>query len=73
MAALHKCKPSIAETPASPHDPRTQVFKARFPQRPKQIDVVRLPVRTAKIPIGKAVDFGNGLDDFLYLSRGEEP
>ena len=72
MAALHKCKPSIAENPC-----RSPVFKARFPQRSKQIDVVRLPVRIAKIAAGEAVDFGNALDDFLCsrddLSRGEEP
>jgi hypothetical protein len=67
----------LRKTPAIPPDLDTQVFTARFAKRPKQIDVVRLPVRIAKIPVGEAVGFGNTLHDFLRsrddVSRGEEP
>jgi hypothetical protein len=67
----------LRKTPAIPPDLNTQVFTARFAKRPKQIDVVRLPVRITKTPVGEAVGFGNTLHDFLRsrddVSRGEEP
>ena len=69
MAALHKCRPSIAETPTNPHDPKTKVFKAGFPQRPKQ-STSSDHLCGCENPVGEVVDFGNALDD---LSRGEEP
>ena len=40
----------MRKTPAIPPDLNTQVFTARFAKRPKQIDVVRLPVPDCEKP-----------------------